>query len=585
MISDRINCPDDVKKLSTDEMKTLASEIREAMIKKVDVTSGHMGPNLGMVEATIALHYVFNSPYDKIVYDVSHQSYPHKFLTGRKEGFLNPDMYSKYTGYTAPEESEHDIFKVGHTSTSISLATGLAKARDLKGEKNNVIAVIGDGSMSGGEALEGLNNAAVLNSNMIIVFNDNQMSIAENHGGLYTNFELLRNTKGQAELNIFKSLGFDYYYLDNGNDVAQLIELFKKVKDTTKPTVLHIKTLKGCGLKLAEEHKELYHYIFPGMAHNLPNMNYEDNWTLIRDYLKEAVKKDKTINLVSAGTPGATAFDEEYRKNLGKNYTDVGIAEQHAIGYISGMAVGGVKPVYAVLSSFIQRTYDQLSQDLALNNAPATILVAWAGISNGDATHLGTFDIPLISNIPNIVYLAPTTREEMFKMIDYSINQNEHPVAVRIPLVTLKETGIEDNTDYSILNKYKLMKKGEKVAIIGVGDFYELGVEVCEKLKMHGIDATLINPCYLTGLDIELLKSLKENHKLVITLENGELDGGFGEKISRFYGNSDMKVLNFGSTKEFTDRIPLGELYERYHLTLDLIVRDVMNTISEKAVL
>jgi len=585
MVLDKINCPDDVKKLTFDEMKNLASEMREAMIKKVDVTSGHMGPNLGIVEATIALHYVFNSPYDKIVYDVSHQSYPHKLLTGRKEGFLNPELYLKYAGYTAPEESEHDVFKVGHTSTSISLATGLAKARDLKGEKHNVIALIGDGSMSGGEALEGLNNASVLNSNMIIIFNDNQMSIAENHGGLYTNFKLLRDTKGKAELNIFKSLGFEYHYLEDGNDVEQLVELFKKVKDTNKPTILHIKTIKGLGLKLAEEYKELYHYIFPGMAQKLPDMDYEDNWTLIRDYIKKATKKDKTINLVSAGTPGATGFDEEFRKSLGSQYTDVGIAEQHAIGYISGMAVGGAKPVYAVLSSFIQRTYDQLSQDLALNNAPATILVAWAGISNGDATHLGTFDIPLISNIPNIVYLAPTTREEMFKMLDYAINQNEHPVAIRIPLVTLKETGIEDRTDYSILNKYKLIKQGKDVAIIAAGDFYELGIEVYKKLKEKGLDSTLINPCYLTGLDTNMLESLKNNHKVVITLENGELDGGFGEKITRFYGNSDIKVLNFGSTKEFTDRIPLNELYEKYHLTPDLIVQDVMNIISEKAAL
>ena len=585
MVLDKINCPDDVKKLTFDEMKNLASEMREAMIKKVDVTSGHMGPNLGIVEATIALHYVFNSPYDKIVYDVSHQSYPHKLLTGRKEGFLNPELYLKYAGYTAPEESEHDVFKVGHTSTSISLATGLAKSRDLKGEKHNVIALIGDGSMSGGEALEGLNNASVLNSNMIIIFNDNQMSIAENHGGLYTNFKLLRDTKGKAELNIFKSLGFEYHYLEDGNDVEQLVELFKKVKDTNKPTILHIKTIKGLGLKLAEEYKELYHYIFPGMAQKLPDMDYEDNWTLIRDYIKKATKKDKTINLVSAGTPGATGFDEEFRKSLGSQYTDVGIAEQHAIGYISGMAVGGAKPVYAVLSSFIQRTYDQLSQDLALNNAPATILVAWAGISNGDATHLGTFDIPLISNIPNIVYLAPTTREEMFKMLDYAINQNEHPVAIRIPLVTLKETGIEDRTDYSILNKYKLIKQGKDVAIIAAGDFYELGIEVYKKLKEKGLDSTLINPCYLTGLDTNMLESLKNNHKVVITLENGELDGGFGEKITRFYGNSDIKVLNFGSTKEFTDRIPLNELYEKYHLTPDLIVQDVMNIISEKAAL
>ena len=411
------------------------------------------------------------------------------------------------------------------------------------------------------------------------------MSIAENHGGLYKNFELLRETKGKAELNIFKSLGFEYYYLDEGNDVEKLIELFKKVKDINKPVILHVKTMKGLGLKLAEENKELYHYIMPGMAHKLPEKDYVSNWTLIRDYIAKKIKEDKTINLVSAGTPGATAFDPKFRESLGKQYTDVGIAERHAIGYISGMAVGGAKPVYAVLSSFIQRTYDQLSQDLALNNAPATILVAWAGIYSADATHLGTFDIPLISNIPNIVYLAPATREEMFKMIDYSIEQNKHPVAVRIPLNLLKETGIEDDSDYSILNTFKVTKTGRKVAIIGAGDFHDLALQVEEKLKEKGINPTVINPRFLTGLDYDLLESLKENHEIVITLENGELDGGFGEKISRFYGNSDMKVLNFGSKKEFTDRTSMEELLEAYHLTPDLIVEDVLNTIGKKAVL
>lgn len=584
MILDKVNTPSDVKKLTAEEMKTLASEIREFIIKKVNVTSGHMGPNLGFVEATIALHYVFNSPVDKIIYDVSHQSYPHKFLTGRKEGFTNPESYLKYTGYTAPEESEHDLFKVGHTSTSISLAVGVAKARDLKGDKENVIAVIGDGSMSGGEALEGLNNASVLNSNLIILFNDNQMSIAENHGGLYKNFELLRNTKGEAELNLFKSMGFEYYYLDEGNDIEKLIDLFNKVKDTSKPTILHIKTLKGMGLKLAEENKELYHYIMPGMADKLPTEEYETNWTLIRDYLGKKAKEDKTINLVTAGTPGATAFGEDFRKSLGNQYTDVGIAEQHAVGYISGMAKNGAKPVYCVLSSFIQRTYDQLSQDLALNNAPATILVAWAGISNADATHLGTFDIPLISNIPNIVYLAPTNREEMYRMIDYSVEQNEHPVAIRIPLNLLKETKIKDDTDYSILNTYRVINAGRKVAIIGTGDFLELAYQVEEKLKERGMTPTVINPRYLTGLDYDLLEFLKTNHELVITLENGELEGGFGEKIARFYGNSDMKVLNFGSKKEFTDRTSMDELLKRYHLTPDLIVQDILDTINKKAV-
>lgn len=576
MILDKVNNPTDLKKLSIKELEALAGEMREFIIKKVNETGGHMAPNLGIVEATIAMHYVFNSPVDKIVFDVSHQCYPHKILTGRKEGFTNPENYYKYSGYSAPEESEHDIFKVGHTSTSVSLAVGLAKARDLKEEKGNVIAIIGDGSLSGGEAMEGLNNASCLNSNIIIFVNDNEMSIAKNHGGLYKNLELLRNTKGSAELNYFKSLGFDYYYLEEGNNVEKLIELFNKVKDINHPVILHAKTLKGCGLKAAEENKEFFHWILPHTLDSMPLETVSNN-SLTRNYLLKRAKEDKTLVAITAATPGAVGFDMEFRNLMGEQYTDVGIAEEHAVAYASSLARGGANPVFFVLSTFIQRTYDQLSQDLALNNSPAVFLINWCGISPMDATHLGCFDIPLISNIPNIVYLAPTTREEYFRMLDFAIEQKNYPVAIRLPLTTFKETGIEDKTDYSILNKFKKVSDGSEVAIIGVGDFFELGLKVKEKLNKKGINPVMINPCYLTGLDIELLEDLKKNCKLVVTLENGVLDGGFGEKISRFYSSSDMKVLNFGAKKEFTDRADINELYERYRLTPDLIVEDILN--------
>lgn len=584
MILDKINSPKDLKNLHLQELNTLAEEMRNLIIKKVNATGGHMGPNLGIIEATIAMHYVFNSPVDKIVFDVSHQSYPHKILTGRKEGFLNPESYLKFTGYTAPEESAHDIFKIGHTSTSVSLAAGLAKARDLKGEKENIIAIIGDGSLSGGEAFEGLNNAAALNSNIIIFVNDNEMSIAENQGGLYKNLELLRNTKGKAELNFFKSMGFDYYYLDEGNDTEKLINLFNKVKDINHPVILHVKTLKGAGLKIAEENKEDFHWILPHTLDNPPKQTISNN-SLTRDYLLKKAKEDKTLIAITAATPGAVGFDKEFRKLMGKQYTDVGIAEGHAVAYASSLAAGGAKPVFFVLSSFIQRTYDQLSQDLALNNSPAAILVNWCGISPMDATHLGCFDIPLISNIPNIVYLAPSTREEYFKMLDFAIEQKNYPVAIRLPWITFEESGIEDTTDYSVLNKFKIENKGEKIAIIGVGDFLDLGKKVQKELQIKGFNPTLINPRFLSGLDDELLCNLKKDHKIVITLENGVLDGGFGEKISRFYGNSDMKVLNFGAKKEFTDRISLDELYQRYKLTPNLITNEILDTINKKAVI
>lgn len=575
---DIINSPADVKKLSLKELEALAEEIRSAVLNRDSKIGGHVGPNLGIVETTIALHYVFNSPEDKIVYDVSHQSYPHKILTGRKNGFLTDEGMREISGYTNPAESEHDHFIVGHTSTSVSLACGLAKARDLKGEKHNVIAVIGDGSLSGGEALEGFDNAAVLNSNIIIIVNDNEMSIAENHGGLYGNLRLLRQTGGKAECNMFKALGFDYRYLEEGNDIAKLTSLMKEVKDTDKPTVLHIHTEKGKGYKLAEEHKETWHWSVPfDIASGNPTVDLSgENYNSITvNYLQEKIAKDKKVVLINAGTPGAIGMTPDMRQKFGRNFVDVGIAEEHGVAMASALAKGGCKPVFWVLSSFVQRTYDQLSQDLALNKNPAVILIGWNGISGGDATHLGTFDIPLISNIPNLVYLAPTTKEEYLSMLDWGIEQTAHPVVIRIPS-TVAHAEKETEKTFERLNTYKVEQQGSNVALIAAGSFFELGRRAAAKLAEQGITATLVNPRYLTGLDENLLNSLKADHKIVATLEDGELDGGFGEKIARFYGDSNMKVLNFGAKKEFTDRVPVEELYKRYHLTPELIAADIL---------
>lgn len=572
----KVNTPQDVKTLTVNEMNILSEDIRKAIINKVDTIGGHLGPDLGIVEATIAMHYVFNSPIDKFVFDVSHQIYPHKILTGRKDAFLNPLKHPEISGYSNPNESEHDNFIIGHTSTSLSLSTGLAKARDLKGENYNVIAVIGDGSLSGGEAFEGLSNAAILNSNIIIVVNDNTMSIAPVKGGIYNSLTKLRESNGTSEENIFKSMGFDYYYEENGNDVSKLIELFKKVKDTNKPTVVHIHTLKGKGYEPAVEDKETYHWQMSGFVERYGKEQkiVESYTSITNDYLIEKVKNDKNVMVISAATPGATGLTKDVRALLGENYTDVGIAEQHAVGYASGLAANGAKPVLEILSSFLQRSYDQLSQDLAINNAPATILVYWGGISNADVTHLQVFDIPLVSNIPNIVYLAPTNKEEYLAMLDWSIDQSKYPVAIRVPLSELVSTNVVDNTDYSILNKSKITCEGEKVAIIGVGNFYQLAEKVKNILKSKlNIDATLINPVYLTGLDEKMLEDLKSKHSLVVTLEDGCLDGGYGEKISRYYADSSMKVVNFGAKKEFTDRE--SNLYERYHLTPELIFEDI----------
>lgn len=580
MVLNKINEPKDLKSLSKDELSSLANEIREILIKKVSTTGGHFGPNLGMVEATIAMHYVFNSPIDKIVYDVSHQSYTHKILTGRKNAFINSDEYKTVTGYTEPSESEHDFFIIGHTSTSVSLACGLAKARDVKGEKENIIAVIGDGSLSGGEAYEGLNNAAASGKNIIIVVNDNDMSIAENYGGLYNNLALLRESNGKAENNFFKALGFDYYYVDNGNDIESLIDTFSKVKDINHPVVVHMHTIKGKGYKDAEENKEAFHWVSPFNLETKEPVNKptsgESYRSITEEFLMKKASEDSKVVAITAGTPSAVSLG-----NFRNEFIDVGIAEEHAVALASGIASQGGKPVVGFLSSFIQRTYDQLSQDLAINNNPALIMVYGGGITGGDVTHLGIFDIPLISNIPNIVYLAPTNKEEYIAMMEWGIEQDKYPVAIRVPNINVVSTGISVEADFEELNTYKVVEEGKDIAIIGLGDFYHLGKNIKERLKSEkGINATLINPRFISGIDKKVLNELLQDHKLVVTLENGVLDGGFGEKISRFYGDKDVKVLNLGAYKEFTDAISKEELYERYHLTEELIVEDIKKALE-----
>ncbi len=582
MYLEKINSPKDLKNYSVDEMKELAKEMRTALLKKLSIHGGHCGPNFGMVEATIALHYVFNSPVDKFVFDVSHQTYPHKMLTGRAYGFLDENRYDDITGYSCPEESEHDFFTVGHTSTSVSLACGLAKARDLNGDKENVIAIIGDGSLSGGEALEGLNVAAELDSNFIIVVNDNDMSIAENHGGMYQNLKLLRDTDGKAECNLFKSMGLDYVFVKEGNDLCSLISAFKSVKDTDKPVVVHIVTQKGKGFSLAEENKENWHWCMPfNIETGEPKFNFdgEDYSSITVDFLLDKMKKDRKVVAITSATPTVFGFTEDKRKLAGKQFVDVGIAEETAVALASGIAAGGGKPVYGVYSTFIQRTYDQLSQDLCINNNSATIIVYAASVFGmNDVTHLGIYDIPMMSNIPNLVYLAPTTKEEYLAMLDWSVEQNEHPVAIRIPCCEYVSTGEKITKDFSVLNKYEVKEQGSEVAFIGLGTFYPLAVESAKLYEEKtGVKATVINPYYITGIDSELLTSLKSNHKAVVTLEDGILDGGFGEKIARFYGDSDVKVLNFGLKKEFLDRYDPMEILKENRLTKEQIVDDVLN--------
>ena len=585
MYIEKINQPTDVKNLNSEQLHILADEMRQALLQKLSKHGGHFGPNLGMVEATIALHYVFNSPTDKIVYDVSHQSYPHKMLTGRKDAFLYEDKYDDVSGYSNPDESDHDFFTIGHTSTSVSLACGLAKGRDLKGDSENIIAVIGDGSLSGGEALEGLDFASELNSNLIIVVNDNDMSIAENHGGLYKNLKQLRNTDGKSECNLFKSMGLDYVFVKDGNDIDSLITAFEQVKDSTYPVVVHICTQKGKGYKIAEENKENWHYCGPfNLETGKSDMSQdggEDYSSMTADILLKKMKEDKTVVGITSATPTVFGFTEDKRKEAGSQFVDVGIAEETAVALASGIAKSGGKPVYGVYSTFIQRTYDPLSQDLCINNSPATLLVYWASVYGmNDVTHLGIYDIPMMSNIPNLVYLAPTTKEEYLAMLDWSIEQNDHPVAIRVPISVVSD-GKKVTKDFSKLNEYEVTQNGSKIAIVALGSFYSVGAKTAEIIENKtGVKPTLINPIYITGTDDKLLEQLKENHDIVITVEDGVLDGGFGEKIARFYGNSDIKVLNYGLKKEFLDRYNPEEIVKANRLTPEQIAEDVCGIIG-----
>lgn len=586
MYIEKIKSPADLKQLNIDALKVVADETRQAVLNRVSKHGGHVGPNLGFVEATVALHYVFDTPKDKLVFDVSHQSYPHKVLTGRASGFLgNLDEMNAISGYSSPTECpEYDNFEVGHTSTSVSLATGLQKARDIKGTKENIIAVIGDGSLSGGEAFEGFDEASELGTGIIIVVNDNEMSIAEPHGGIYKNLRDLRESNGQCNHNWFKAWGFEYKYLEEGNDVEKLIEVFRSVKDTDKPTVVHIHTEKGHGFSPAVENKEAWHYGMPfnredGSRPERPaTESYEQ---LLSDWLLKEMKQDKTLVAVTAGTPSAVGFTPEKRKEAGAQHVDVGIAEEQAVAMISGMAKGGLRPVWTVFSTFIQRTYDQIAQDLCINANPAVINVTWGGTASmNDITHICLFDIPMLCSIPGLIYLAPTTCEEYFAMLHWAILQDKKPIAIRLPSNGVHHTTENVDTEYAYEAKYKVTQKGEKVAIIAAGSFYQKGENVVRLLAEKGIKATLINPRYLNEVDRETLDSLKGSHELVVTLEDGSKDGGFGERIAAYYGTSEMKVLVGGIKKDLYDRFDLQQLLSDNRLLDEQIVEDVVSILS-----
>ena len=583
MYLDKINSPNDLKKLSKSQLPLLCDEMRQMLLQKLSAHGGHVGPNLGLVEVTTAMHYVFNSPLDKIVFDVSHQCYAHKMLTGRRLAFSDPAHYDDVNGFTNPQESEHDIFTIGHTSTALSLACGLGKARDLLGQKHNVVAIIGDGSLSGGEAYEALNNIAEQNTNLIIVVNDNEMSIAENHGGYYRNLELLRETNGNAPHNMFKALGLDYMYVAEGNNVAAMVEAFEKVKDSQRPIVLHVHTQKGKGFLPAEQNREAFHSGGPFSLETGKYLGANDGETyneITYQYLQQKMSADSSVVAISSATPVIMGMSQERRKQAGKQFVDVGICEEHAVAFAAGIARGGAKPVYAVFGSFIQRSFDQLHQDLALDNNPATILVFWDSVYGmGGPTHNGLYDISEISNIPNLVYLAPTCVEEYLEMLDWSVEQKNLSVAIRVPIIVTH--GEKIGADFSKINKSQVVRQGHDVAIFAVGSMMHLGTSAVEQLAEKGISATLINPVYLSGLDEELLNTLSHSHSLIVTLEEGILEGGYGQKIASYYGDTDVKVKNFGLQKSFFGDFDPDQLLQDNGLTADNVVNYVVETLGK----
>lgn len=582
MYIEKIQSPADLKGMDIETLKIVADETRAAVLNRVSRHGGHVGPNLGFVEATVALHYVFDAPQDKFVFDVSHQSYPHKVLTGRVAGFLgNVDDMNAISGYSSPSESPlYDNFEVGYTSTSVSLATGLQKARDVKGTHENIIAIIGDGSLSGGEAFEGLDEASELGTGIIIVVNDNEMSIAENHGGIYKNLRALRESHGTCEHNWFKAWGFDYHYLEEGNDVEKLIEVFRAVKDTDRPTVVHIHTEKGHGFAPAIANKELWHWGAPFNIHDGSRPNepaVETYEQLFSDWMLREMKNDPFLIALTAGTPAAAGFSPRKREEAGPQHLDMGIAEEQACAMASGMAKGGLRPVWTVYSTFIQRTYDQIAQDLCINSNPAVINVAWGGAGTmNDITHICLFDIPMLCSIPGLIYLAPTTCEEYFAMLKWAITQDKKPIAIRVPSNGVNHTSQMVDTTYTYESQYKVVHAGSEVAVIAAGSFFQKGEHVHKMLLDNGIDATLINPRYLNAVDAATLDSLKTNHRLVITLEDGCKDGGFGERIASYYATSNMKVLVGGIKKDLYDRFDLQQLLSDNRLLDEQIVEDII---------
>lgn len=630
-----IHTPADVHALSAQQLRDLCLEIRATLLDYGKKHGGHIGSNLGVVELTVALHRVFDSPRDRFIFDVSHQSYVHKMLTGRAEAYLDQSRFDEVTGFTNPLESEHDSFVLGHTGTSISLACGLAKTRDMQrgaaGESTigNVIAIIGDGSLSSAIAFEGLNNAAEQGGNLIIIVNDNEMSIAEDFGGMYGQLAKLRTSNGMAELNLFKAFGLDYRYVEQGNDVDALVEVLNEVKDIDHPIVVHIHTTKGLGFNDETEADngsdgcnqtnpqphagqcEANHWQDPEASLGKPLDARKYYGEMAMASLERRFDNEPGLVVISPATPGSNGITRDFRERAGAHYVDTGITEEHAAAFAAGIARAGGRPVLVTSATFFQRTFDQLQQELALNHVPATLLIFGAGISGADNTHSGTFDMTMFANVPDVTCLAPSSGEQMLDMLAWATGPSEHGVmAIRMPgeqILALEraadmafdplQRAEEHDPAVNIAGacpfaRYQIVQPGRDVAILGLGNTMPLAAEITSALAENdeehaAITATLVDALQYSTMDAELLAMLADGHRLVVTLEDGQLEGGWGEKVTAFYANSSntkashVRVLNFGAAKEFTDRVPLGELNERYGLTSETIVSRIRGILSE----
>ena len=587
MLLEHTTSPADVKQLAPHDLPVLCREIRQAILTSSAAVGGHVGSNLGTVELTVALHRVFDSPHDKLVFDVSHQTYTHKMLTGRAPYYLQPELFGTLSGFSNPAESEHDLFSMGHTSTSVSLAAGLAKARDLAGDDYNVVAVIGDGSLSGGLAFEGLDSLAELGTNVIVIINDNGWSIAENHGGIYRNLAALRENGGMAPDNFFRALGLDYRFIADGNDEAVLERELLAVRDIDHPVVLHVCTVKGEGYEAALDDAENWHHVSPFDQAN-PDSKAQNNVSpatyadLTGRHLLERMSEDRNVVVISAATPYIMGFDAKRRQAAGSQFIDVGIAEEHAVTLTTGLATAGAKPVLGLYGVFMQRAYDELWHDLCLNDVCATILdFSASAFGATDATHLGFFDLALMGGLPNLSCLAPTCQEEYLAMLDWALDAPHGPVVIRVPAgaPSSHPERITGSMDFA-QPTYQTVRTGSGLAILALGNFLELGERVADALAARGVHATVINPRFATELDTNALDGLGRAHRAVITLEDGVLAGGWGEKVARYLAPTNLRIRCYGYPKAFPDRVKPLDLLRSCGITVTDIVRDALELLE-----